>query len=164
MVNPQWKTPVLTPHWQSCSAMLYPLKIHWIDPITFARLIEPGNLCRRNIWSLNCSPSSWKYIYEDIRVQMYCHSDSPASLMCTQACVCIFFSPDSGGIYEAVCEASVLKLSRAERSCCCVWGSKPAARIVCNGRRGWDFVFSTVSDTSDSAKNICLGLSLASKP
>lgn len=55
-------------------------------------------------------------------------------------CMCLF-----GGVewwiaeryMEAECK-SVLKWSRAERSRCCVWGSKPAVWIVCNGERGWD--------------------------
>lgn len=49
-------------------------------------------------------------------------------------CMCCFEGFEwwmAEGYLEAACQPSVLRRSRAERSCCCVWGSKPAVWIVC---------------------------------
>lgn len=105
--------------------MFYPL-IHWIDPITFSHLKKMAHMVPIPTWR------------DIIYIYIYCTEDVPASTKCVHTSCGLFWVVEwwiAEGYMEAACKASGLKWSRAERPCCCVWGSKPAVWIVCNGEK-----------------------------
>lgn len=124
------------------SSVYTQLEVLWYHTLPFEDSLDRSYY----IWTLErnlqtCENRTHGTDSSQIYGNIYSYTDGlPASTKYVQTHV--FFKGFEWWIAEgysgAAWEASVLQWSRAETFGCCVWGSKPAAWIVCNRERRWN--------------------------